>query len=508
MPRQLRLRVASLGRLAQQLRYAPPAACRRCVQRAEGLARTIDPDRSYTLGWITGQVTGFVPGAKGKGGGKGWGKGEGEGEGGGGGEGRGGGDDAETIPGAALLADLAGLIDRLCAGARYGPLDLPGNAWMTIDEVRTALGVSRRTVERLRPRGLIGRRVTLVGGRVRVVIARELAARFIAQAQARAAERAGRVAGQTARRGTRVAPDAPVARAATRAVAGGSFSTRHRARLRPVVQRLAELRVAVPERYKDVSSVELANALAAAEVRTGLGGPGEASAAELVAGAAQRGWPDKDVERRRAVAAWGLIARAQLAARGLSLARPSAAVLDRAVTDLRWASRLRAELARGTHLTVLRSVEVTLGKPLVELADPERVRGELHAAVARGVERFDPSRGGRLAAPVGLELSRVLAPSGGASGGSTPGAQIPGAQPSPVLVLEDWTRAIDPWQGWTEPGPHVRAGLAGLDDRDALLLRLRYGWAGGPPLTCVEVGVFLGLPSSVVRRRERALMGG
>jgi len=489
VPRLLKLRVAALERIAHELRYAPAAAARRHTVRAEKLVAMIDAEAVYPEDFVVFQITGFRPAM----------------------------DGPELIPGAALLRDLAGLIDRLSRRAAFTRDELPPPQWLTVDQLRERWGVSRKTVERLRVRGLIGRRVTLTRGRAMNVFPLAV----VKAVEAR--ERAGPAAGSRRRSGAAKRPAAtPEAeRAPRRAVTprqrrlveralrvgvkpaalaarlNKSEATVFRSRQRQLADRCRTVRMPIPAGAAELIEREGLRFLAERSVRTGLGAPAATSLAEHVADAVRAGGPDPFVERARAFAFWTLVARAQTASRGLGRTRPAALAVDRVITDLRWAARLKVELMRGEQLLLLRTVAVQTGTPLLEhpadraTALLSRCMGALSAAV----DRFDPTAG-RIAGVAGLELSRVVSRWQAEQAKDSPARARPIAPPA----FEDWTRSVCPWQAWTNAPTEVLANLERLSPDDRNLLSARYGLDGSAPRDATELAAELGKPARIVIR--------
>jgi hypothetical protein len=197
------------------------------------------------------------------------------------------------------------------------------------------------------------------------------------------------------------------------------------------------------------------------------------------------------VERARAFAYWTLVARAHTAARALDRTRPAALAVDRVVTDLRWAASLKAELIRGEQLLFLRTVEVQLGTPLLELpADEARAllwRGLTTLGTA--VDRFDPTAG-RLAGVASMELSRAV------TRWQSEGSVARGHRRD---AGDDWTRVVAPWQAWTNPPTALRSALRATDLERSLLAQ-RYGWDGGPPRSIEQIAAETGQRPRIVSR--------
>lgn len=235
--------------------------------------------------------------------------------------------------------------------------------------------------------------------------------------------------------------------------------------------------------------------------RAGLGAPGATDLLAFIESARGQEAPEAPTERARAAAYHALVARAAANIAVQPEHGASAAGVDEAETRLRWAARLKAELVRSQLPLVVRTIESGLGRPPEQLRSPVLlglVRASL-AAVAEAVDQFKPGGpsegkvgGGRLAAPVGLAMTRVVARFAREHAAEfRTGA---GARAAPRLGagvhLPDWTRSVAPWQAFLEPDPRVRAGLAGIDERARVFLTERFGW-GGPPKTLVELaGIF------------------
>jgi hypothetical protein len=153
----------------------------------------------------------------------------------------------------------------------------------------------------------------------------------------------------------------------------------------------------------------------------------------------------------------------------------SGAELDEIETMLRRASRLKGALVRTELRLGIDTLEQRLGGPLDALP-PARARTlalGLIGVIADAVDRFDPSRGGRLAAPVSLALGRWCAQVPDVAASPEPGRaarRLPAGVPVP-----DWTRRIAPWQAWLEPDPRLRGVLGRLDEDDRTLLARRFG---------------------------------
>lgn len=498
MPRLLKLRVAALERIAHELRYAPAAAARRHTARAEKLATMIDPEAVYPEDFVVFHVTGFRPQMN----------------------------EPELIPGAALLRDLAGLIDRLSRRAAFTRAELAPPQWLTVDELLGRWGVSRKTIERLRVRGLIGRRVALTRGRAMnvfasaVVKAVELREGLAGGKRARPRpvpksvrkpvdERApGQAVTPRQRRLVERALRVGVKPAAIAERLSKSEATVFRSRQRQLADRCRSVRMAIPAGAAEVIEREGLRFLTERSVRAGFGAPGASTLAEHVADAVRAGWPDPFVERARAFAYWTLVARAQTTARSLSRTRPAALAVDRVITDLRWAAQLKVELVRAEQLLLLRTIAGQTGTPLLEHPSDRAAALLVRclAALSAAVDRFDPTAG-RIAGVASLELSRVV--SRWQAEQSKDGQAR--AQPIAAPVMDDWTLSVCPWQGWTNPPAEVRLNLSRLDPADRALLTARYGLDGGAPRDAKELAADLGKPARVIARllhtAERAAMG-
>jgi hypothetical protein len=270
---------------------------------------------------------------------------------------------------------------------------------------------------------------------------------------------------------------------------------------------------------KDAEEVFLLHAAA----RTGLGEPGPSSIGALVRLAAGIEPSAAAQESARAGAYWYLLwwcsrAIGALPRHGARVgAAASGAGLDVIETRLLWASRLKAEMVRAELPLMLRTIEAQTERRLSAM--PAAVLVELIGlgieSLIESVDRFDPFKGGRQAAPVGIGLTRALSQW---LRGNRERLGAPGRAAARVdmdqLPLEDFTRRVHPWQAWLEPPIEVRAGVlrpvaaqsSGEPAAHGALLAMRYGWNGAPPLTLERTGEALGLRPTRVSAIQRNMV--
>ncbi len=509
--------MSDLERLAEELRFAPKPALLRQIDRVLDLVPSIDPDSTYGLNWLVKRITGYAPDAE----------------------------DDSLLVGAALLGDLSALLEHLCSHAGFGPHDVAIET-IGVAELESRWDVSRRTLERYRRRGLIALRVQEGGSRVslrfplnlvEVFESRESTLVRAASSFRRLSEderrhihelasgRTGscaaiaqQIATETGRSVGAVlsaleaspgalAPhsgvlSAPAKRRMFKAWRDGAPApdlardtgvSVDTARRTINLQRAAMLRRVplVPE----AGSTDLGAILEHPLVTESLDAHHEPSARAWVDSARASAPPDPDVERLWADARATLLARVRVIVEALDPYAPSALALDDAETGLRWATRLRIQLLDQQRGLVLRAIEERLGGPLMARAASEIARAHLraHLAASRALDRHDPSKGGRVAAPIALAISRSLA-----------GDHAPAPAGRAALAdapLDDWTRRLDRWQSWLDAPPDV-AGLG--DERARAVLVLRFGLAGAKPLTLAEMSSAHSVSAQEVRRCVRA----
>lgn len=519
LPRQVS---AALRELESQVRYAPREARLRMIDNAERLCATLEPLAPCSHARLIEGVTGYR------------------------------GDGDATLDGGETIAGLAAFVERQSALAGLREGDVPGA--LDVAAVLARWKVSRATLGRLRRRGLPARRVQDARGRARVVFTRESVEAFevrhaallaraagyerIAPAEAarlvRRAARYARVLGWTRTRIAnhlhertgrsvegiralllRAAPEvfgttprlddrgrALLLRASRLGIDHGVLARRvrrSRAAVRHAIRverarRLRTLLDGAPAERLDADS--LAPDPAGPGVERDLGASGRMTLAAMLDLGARRTPSIPALERARAAAYHALRARALGAIRELDAPHPGALDIDRIETDLRWAARLKAELVRAELPLIVRTLESRLPGGLRALA-PERcvvLLDEAIRAAGDAADAFDPSRGGRLAGPVGLAVDRVGAR--WARGGAGMGVSAARAQ---VLLrdgpwVQDWTRTLCAWQAWLEPPSRVRdwALAAPAEDARGVFLRARFGW-GERPRTLDEVARTLGI---------------
>jgi transposase len=157
VPRVARFTIDRIADLERQLRYAPRETRAREMKAAEALIGDIEPARTYPEDFVVYRITGY--------------RREEEGE------------APVHFAGAALIADLANLVQRLSAAIGLPP-DHEGRQALSIDEVARRLRVSVKTVQRLRRSGLVCHYVRK-GGRSRLVCFDDALQRYVRRHAAR-----------------------------------------------------------------------------------------------------------------------------------------------------------------------------------------------------------------------------------------------------------------------------------------------------------------------------------
>lgn len=535
------------------------------------------------------------------------------------------------LVGDALLADLGALVERLsvAAGVRESDLAAPfGNRstdaprprgqgrrpsrrpiagrdhdesadalagpWMDATALCARWRIGRKTLERLRKRGLIGRRVTgdrpgTKGGAIRqrlmfsqqVVEACEHAG-LVSDSPARRAGKSSRVSAADSakmrrwaleyrrrlgwsmtRSAERIAQRTGRSPGAVKRALGREQETqgvrRISERQRQLMSRAARLgvrpgrvagrvgrsrasvyRLAAGERADRLRALELdsRNAgpigavferpdagevlLGAACVQSGLTGAAPESVSGLLELAASMPPPDAETELARSAAYWFLRWRAARTISGLGGRTPKVAPIDRAETDLRWASRIKLELVRSQLATAMRTTIDALGRELASLPQSGdggagAVLGEALAATADAVDRFDPFKdwgSARLAAQTTIAVNRTVArwagrhaPIAARSSSTEVGraarlVRVEDTDHADVLI--GWPLRLNPWQAWLEPAAAIRGRAT--TNPDAILLGRRFGWLNVPPMTTAELAAEFKTTATRISATERRLL--
>lgn len=147
MPAVSAIHTEVIEAMASELRFAGKGTLVRHLERIEGLVPGIEIDGVYPAEFLVFRVTGYRPEELGKGG------------------------LDVLVPGEAVLGDLSALAERLseAAGLVVEDVGVEGEDHWTIDGLAERWGVSRKSIERYRRKGLIARRVDLGSGHRGVV---------------------------------------------------------------------------------------------------------------------------------------------------------------------------------------------------------------------------------------------------------------------------------------------------------------------------------------------------
>ncbi|MCC6320755.1 MAG: hypothetical protein IT438_04885 [Phycisphaerales bacterium] len=350
-------------------------------------------------------------------------------------------------------------------------------------------------------------------GRSPATITRVLRSHDLAADQAIFAERRAVNDSRRARAGRAARAGAPMAKVAKRL--GRSRATGYRIAAGERLRYLRGLELDGPAgpMFDRADAEEVL--LAPGCVREGLGAPAPTTVGETVALAEAMGAPDAEVERPRAVAAALLRHGVRAWLGGAGRGARGVGEIRAAEARLLWSSRLRAELVRSQLPVALRSARERLGgrDPRTLAArgpagGPALIKAMIAGAID-AVERFDPFRGGRLAAATTIAVSRTV----GAW------ASVAGVGPDAVggratvrcdsAEIEDWTRSIDPWQARLEPSTLLAEWATGPaenreDARAQRAVSLLYGLDGGPPRSPMEVAALMGTTAARIAAIERA----
>lgn len=173
--------------------------------------------------------------------------------------------------------------------------------------------------------------------------------------------------------------------------------------------------------------------------------------------------------------------------------QPRAAEIDEAETRLRWATRLKVRLLTGLRAAALSTIEIHLGRKLLQCA-----AGEIDAAyrlalgsLSRSIDAFDASRQGRLRAVAVHALRTELARGGSRSG---PPSTARARHDQRSLVLPDLPALVFAWRSVLEPRAGAIAAAEALSEEDRRILAARFGWTGGAPQTHAAIAAALGRP--------------
>lgn len=192
-----------------------------------------------------------------------------------------------------------------------------------------------------------------------------------------------------------------------------------------------------------------------------------------------------------------LRARAGSAVRSLSTSAPSAGVIDRAETDIRWCALLKTQIVRSQMPGVVAAAEDAIDAPLDRLR-PGEARDVIRVAIVAAsvvIDTHDP--GAPLAASLALEVSSALSRQAAMPRAGRAQPRVATGTHVPALEQMAATRL-------SVLMPRLEPGLGALPESDRALLEERFGYAG-PPSTMVEIATRRGVqPMHVARQLRRA----
>jgi RNA polymerase primary sigma factor len=145
-----KIRSHNLAQLLMQLRFTPEAKRRAQLEAAERLYFLIDKDRQYPYDFVCFHITGYQPR---------------------------GGLDQEILAGSDLRDDLQVFITKL-SGKLAVPVAEQGERVCTIEDLAARLGVSTKTINRWRKRGLLARKFVFDDGTHRLGFLESMVERF------------------------------------------------------------------------------------------------------------------------------------------------------------------------------------------------------------------------------------------------------------------------------------------------------------------------------------------
>lgn len=534
MPALSKARTPCIARLARELGFASKPTLIRHLDRIDELAPQIEPDLVYPEDWVVFRVTGYRPNI----------------------------DAADIVPGDALRGDLSALAESISESAGLTPDDLHAPV-LKINDLCQRWSVSRKTIERYRRLGLIARRLDLGKGRRSVVFklaAVEWFETFHAERLGRAA-RFDRIPQRERDRIIRWARTYQRRLGCSRSQAAQRIAQRIGHSHEGIRQMLLRLDERAPAPIFDepgpagnregmlalratmrgiepkdiakrldrrVSAVGRASRLARARLLRDLALPDQ-PIDESVLRATLETEPMQQIERIEArtdlatlidtmrVRTPSVAYEEQVRSKSIYLLRrwcgqriaqindraPSAALLDEIETDLRLITMLKRSLLHTQLALILSSIESRLGGPINTLAPSRAAQLVLNGiVVASGaLDRYDPTHGGRIAAPIGLAVNRYAA------------AQPDVAQPvsegraarriASGITIPDWTRTVAPWQTWLDPDPRITRVLDRLDERDRVVLVLRFAMGETHPITRAALAQILDTQPIHAARYER-----
>ena len=515
MPPLPAIRHPLLASLESQLRLAPRDAILRDIERIEQLPSDVDPKQSYPLDWIVFRITGFRP------------------------------DNASerAITGEALLADACALCETLCARVHLTLQECADVQPITLAQLRERWNVSEPTIKRLRRAGLVTRRVEDASQVISVASSSVVAAfesrhpqlqspaskpkrydqltkaRLVRCASAymrklgwsafrcaqRLAEREGLSEEGVRQLLIRELPPSSIPAEISSRRAGAmlrmhrlgvevsvlaQLSRRSGAVVRRELQlaRFAMLTKLPIAPASPITDAQASQALAHAQVVANLRTPWPADLLELLADWRMRAPITPALERVRTIAFSALRQRAADTLASLDHLHPRASSLDEIETALRHATLVQRELIRSQHRLLIETIDARVGHAVEQLS-AWRVMTLLQEAIAAASEaslHFDPTRGGRLAAVVGIAadkaVTRIVRNWLPAHATASRRAQ---AILGPGILVPDLTRRMNPWQKHTDADSRIVRGVftGTLAEQHAKLLVARFGLLGSAPRT-------------------------
>ena len=141
----------AIAELAHQLTLSPTRLRLQQLEATEQLIDHISPDKSYPYDFVCHHITGYRPRETGP---------------------------SKTMPGKALIEDLASLNEQLSGSHPVAVDQMPVACWTT-EELAERLHVSTKTICRWRRRGLAGRKLRYPDGTVRMAFTDRVIRRFV-----------------------------------------------------------------------------------------------------------------------------------------------------------------------------------------------------------------------------------------------------------------------------------------------------------------------------------------